>query len=235
MGGTFALLLAAGAGTRMGQPAKALSDLAGVPMFIHSYRAVVGSSGVDGVVILVPEASVEAASALLRLEDPGTRTVVAAGGETRQTSVRLGLEVLPGHADIVICHDAARPFASTALFDRVLGRLHEHGADRVEGVVPVVASPDTVKRVRNGLVLDTVPRDELGLVQTPQAFRRVALEEAHRQAERSGMVATDDAMLLEACGYRVAVVEGETGNFKITTVDDLHRAEQVRTVRERRD
>lgn len=233
MGGTFALLLAAGAGTRMGRPGKALSDLAGLPMFLHSYRAVLGSSGVDGVVILVPEAGVEAASAILRLEDPDTTTVVAAGGETRQASVRIGLSVLPGHADIAICHDAARPFASTRLFDRVLDRLHDQGTDRVDGVVPVIASPDTVKRVRGGLVLETLPRDELGLVQTPQAFRREALEEAHRQADRSGLVATDDAMLLEACGYRVAVVEGETGNFKITTLDDLRRAEQVQTVRER--
>jgi 2-C-methyl-D-erythritol 4-phosphate cytidylyltransferase len=212
----------------MGRPAKALTELGGIPMFLHSFRALRGSSQIAGVVILVPEANVDAAAVLLELEEPGIRSVIASGGDTRQASVRRGLDVLPEQADVVICHDAARPFASTALIDRVIRRLYDLGAASVDGVVPVVPSPDTVKRVRDGVVLETVPRDELGLVQTPQAFRRLALEDAHRQAERSGLVATDDATLLEVCGYRVAAVEGEARNFKITTPEDLRRAAQLR-------
>src|SRR5207237_1792345 len=95
----------------------------------------------------------------------------------------------------------------------------------VQGVVPVVPSPDTVKRVREGLVIETVSRDELGLVQTPQAFTAEALVDAHRRAQLTGLEATDDAMLLEAAGFRVAAVEGDPSNFKVTTPEDLRRAE----------
>jgi 2-C-methyl-D-erythritol 4-phosphate cytidylyltransferase/2-C-methyl-D-erythritol 2,4-cyclodiphosphate synthase len=140
------------------------------------------------------------------------------------------LAALPPEVDAVLCHDAARPFASASLFDRVMQRLAVGAGDvarRADGVVPVVPILDTVKRVRDDVVVETLPREELGLVQTPQAFRREALEDAHAQAVRSGLVATDDAMLLEAAGYRVAAVDGEVVNFKITTAEDLRRAEFV--------
>ena len=104
-------------------------------------------------------------------------------------------------------------------------RLLRPGEPQVDGVVPILSSADTVKRVRDGLVVETIPREELGLVQTPQAFRRAALEDAHARAEGSGLVGSDDAMLLEAAGYRVGVVVGEEANFKITTPGDLSRAE----------
>jgi 2-C-methyl-D-erythritol 4-phosphate cytidylyltransferase len=96
-----------------------------------------------------------------------------------------------------------------------------------EGAVPVIASPDTVKRIAGGLVIDTIPREDLGLVQTPQAFLVDILRRAHEEALRSDRTATDDAMLVEAIGGRVAAVEGEPGNFKITTREDLLRAESM--------
>jgi 2-C-methyl-D-erythritol 4-phosphate cytidylyltransferase len=208
----------------MGGGAKAFTNLGGFPMFVHALRTLAASRDVAGVVILVPEADLEMASAVLASEGAKTTTVVAVGGGTRQESVRRGLEVLPEQADVVVCHDAARPFASLALLERVTARLLG-GGTTVDGVVPVVASPDTVKRIRDGMVVETIRREELGLVQTPQAFRRRALEDAHRQAELSGLLATDDAMLLESASYRVAVVEGEQANFKITTTADLRWAE----------
>jgi 2-C-methyl-D-erythritol 4-phosphate cytidylyltransferase len=211
----------------MGRPAKALLDLGGFPMFIHAYRSLASWPDLAGVVIVVPEANVEAASACLETEQGSARTVIAVGGETRQASVRRGLEVLPDIADSILCHDAARPFASPSLVARVMTRLLERGAADVDGVVPILSSADTVKRVRNGLVVETVPREELGLAQTPQAFRRAALEDAHARAEGSGLVGTDDAMLLEAAGYRVGLVMGEEANFKITTPADLRRAEDI--------
>ena len=219
----------------MGRRAKALLDLGGFPMFIHAYRSLAAWPDLAGVVILVPEANVEAASSCLESELASARTVIAAGGETRQASVRRGLEVLPQAADSVLCHDAARPFASPSLVARVMTRLLRPGEPQVDGVVPILSSADTVKRVRDGLVVETIPREELGLVQTPQAFRRAALEDAHARAAGSGLVGTDDAMLLEAAGYRVGVVVGEEANFKITTPADLeiaramlaHQATQV--------
>jgi 2-C-methyl-D-erythritol 4-phosphate cytidylyltransferase len=225
VGATFVLLLAAGSGARIGRPGKAFLDLGGIPMVLHSLRSVAACRSIDGAVLLVPGDAVEAAGALVAAEDPPfrDRTIVRPGGETRVASVRRGLEALPREVDVVICHDAARPFASSALFDRVIGGLEGEAA----AAIPVLPVADTVKRVREGLVVETIARDELGLVQTPQAFRREALEDAHRRAGPSGSTATDDAMLLEAAGYRVVVVEGEPSNFKITTPEDLLRAEHL--------
>jgi 2-C-methyl-D-erythritol 4-phosphate cytidylyltransferase len=230
VGTTFALLLAAGSGNRLGRPAKAFLELGGLPMFLHSFRSIAGFGGVAGVVILVPDGFIDEARRGIASVDPAIPATVLVGGDTRQESVRCGLAALPPEVDAVLCHDAARPFASASLFERVTRRLAVGGgasADRAEGVVPVVPSLDTVKRVRDHVVVETLPREELGLVQTPQAFRRDALEDAHARAGRSGLVATDDAMLLEAAGYRVAAVEGEVVNFKITTAEDLRRAEYV--------
>jgi 2-C-methyl-D-erythritol 4-phosphate cytidylyltransferase len=193
-------------------------------MFLHSYRAIGECGRIEGVVVVVPEGHQEDADAWVRLEDSSARTIARVGGETRQASVYRGLQALPEDADLVVCHDAARPFASVALFERVIERL---GDPTVDGVIPVVPTPDTVKRIREGLVVETLPRQELGMVQTPQAFRRRALEDAHERAARNGISATDDAMLLEAAGYKVAVVDGEPGNFKVTTPEDVRRAEHL--------
>ena len=222
VGATLALLLAAGSGNRLGRQAKGFVELAGTPMFLHSYRSIAACSQIDGVIILVPDGYADSAKDWARSIAAGGRLEVRVGGETRVASVRRGLEALWREADTVLCHDAARPFASPDLFHRVLA-----GLAGFDGVVPVVPSPDTVKRVRGGRVIETFPREELGLVQTPQAFGAEALVEAHRRASHTGMDATDDAMLLEVAGYRVAAVEGEPANFKITTQEDLRRAELV--------
>lgn len=218
-----ALLLAAGSGSRLGGQAKAFLEVAGEPLFVRSLRAIAGSGAIDGVVMVVPEAFVdqpvrwrgELASRLGLF-------LVRPGGQTRQESVRIGLESLPDATEVVVCHDAARPFAGPNLFRRVIAALH--GAD---GVVPAIASPDTVKRVQGSRVIETIPREAVRLAQTPQAFSAGALRQAHRLAHDRGMEATDDATLLEAAGFAVVTVEGEPGNFKVTTAADLARAEDL--------
>ena len=220
-----AVLLAAGAGVRLGRGApKAFLPLAGRPMFALSLEAMARSGVVDCVVLVVPgELSERAGELVAGLPLTAPVEAVVSGGDTRQRSVALGLEALPAGTDRVLCHDAARPFASPELFRRVVRAL-----DRAEGAVPVVPSPDTVKRVRDGVVVETVPRSEVGLAQTPQGFAVWALRQAHRQAGSGGQTeATDDAALVERCGLRVVAVEGEPGNFKITTAEDYRRAELV--------
>jgi 2-C-methyl-D-erythritol 4-phosphate cytidylyltransferase len=215
-----ALLLAAGLGSRLGGVAKALVKIGGVPLFVRSLRAMAASSAIGSVVVVVPEDRAEEARAAVPAvwADPA-RIAIVGGGRTRQESVMRGLQAVPESARVLVCHDAARPFASPDLFRRVIGGLR--GA---EGSIPVIPSPDTVKRVRDGVVVETVPRPESALAQTPQAFVASALREAHRRAASEGWEATDDAMLLEACGFRVAVVPGEATNFKVTTPEDLRRA-----------
>jgi 2-C-methyl-D-erythritol 4-phosphate cytidylyltransferase len=144
-----------------------------------------------------------------------------AGGATRSASVRAGLAAVAPSATIVVVHDAARPLASPALFDAVIGAVRR-GAD---AAVPAVPVPDTVKRVDGDEVVETVARDELVVVQTPQAFRADALRAAHT----AGADATDDAALIEATDGRVVIVPGERANLKVTTPADLVMAAAILT------
>ena len=165
----------------------------------------------DGVVLAVPPD---------RGRDPEpSADVVVTGGTTRSESVRRALEAVPVAAELVIVHDAARPLASPALFAAVVAALADSGID---GAVPGLPVPDTIKRVHQGRVVETLDRTELVAVQTPQAFRATALRTAHA----GGADATDDAALVEALGGRVVVVQGETGNTKLTTGADLDWARQ---------
>jgi len=145
--------------------------------------------------------------------------LVVVGGDTRSDSVRAGLSVLP-FADVVVVHDAARPQASAELFLRVVNAVLL-GAD---AAIPALAVTDTVKRVIDHEVVGTVAREDLVTVQTPQAFRRETLVNAHASLER----ATDDAALVESIGGRVVIVDGERDNIKITDPGDLERLRRLR-------
>jgi 2-C-methyl-D-erythritol 4-phosphate cytidylyltransferase len=213
-----AIILAAGAGSRLGtERPKAFLPIGDRPMLAVAAASAAASSVVAAIVVTAPAGYEEEAVASLEgLPVPAT---VVLGGPTRQASVRAALEALDG-PDIVIVHDAARPFAPPDLFTEVV-RCVEQGAD---GAIPVLPLADTVKRLDGLRVVDTVSRDNLGLAQTPQAFRVAALKQAHDQAVHAGFEVTDDAMLLEQVGSVVAV-PGDPRNFKVTSMLDLARAE----------
>jgi 2-C-methyl-D-erythritol 4-phosphate cytidylyltransferase/2-C-methyl-D-erythritol 2,4-cyclodiphosphate synthase len=214
------IVLAAGAGERLGRDVpKALLPLGGRPILARAVSAAIGCPAVGLVVVTAPPGSEDLAHAIV--EPLGAHAVVT-GGATRHASVSAALAAVPDEAPIVVCHDAARALASPRLFGAVLDALP--GWD---GVVPVLAVSDTVKRVRGEAVVRTEPREELALAQTPQAFTAAALRDAHARARGSGMEFTDDAAALEWAGYRVRVVPGEVGNLKITTAEDLERAERM--------
>lgn len=185
-------------------------------MFAFSLEAMEASGVIDAVVVVAPRS--EFARARVMVEDLGSSLVhdLVPGGTSRSSSVIEGLAASPPTTEVVVCHDAARPFASAELFRRVVAALPS-----ADGVVPVIPSPDTIKRLDGSRVVETIPRDSVGLAQTPQAFRADALRAAH---ERDSTDATDDATLLERAGFRVETVEGEPSNFKITTSEDLSRA-----------
>jgi 2-C-methyl-D-erythritol 4-phosphate cytidylyltransferase len=221
--GAVALLLAAGEGRRLGWAIpKAFVPVGGRPMLEYSLVSIAQCGVIDSVVLVVPRAENRRVAALLsELKDGSLIDTVVSGGDTRQASVRQGLDALPERTEVVICHDAARPFASPALFVRVV-----EGLSGAEGAVPVIPTHDTVKRVVGGRVVHTLPREEIGLTQTPQAFLVGALKAAHERALGDETDATDDAVLLEGAGFGVAVVEGEPWNFKITFAEDLARANE---------
>jgi 2-C-methyl-D-erythritol 4-phosphate cytidylyltransferase len=177
------------------------------------------AASVSGVVVVAPPGWEEAVREAV--EGFGVDAVVP-GGETRQASVRAGLSAVGADIARILCHDAARPLASSELFSRALEALH--GWD---GVVPVVRVVDTVKRVQDGRIEGTEARDALALAQTPQAFTSAALRNAHERAVAEGFEGSDDALLLERAGYRVRAVDGERTNLKITTAEDLRLAEAL--------
>jgi 2-C-methyl-D-erythritol 4-phosphate cytidylyltransferase len=220
MGDVWAIVVAGGSGSRFGDSApKQFLDLGGLRLIDWALAAASVSCG--GVVAVLPAAHLEAITLA-----PGVAAV--AGGSTRSASVRAGLEAVPADAAVIVVHDAARPLADAALFERVIAAVRA-GAD---GAVPGVPVADTVKRVdpADGLVLETLDRPALRAIQTPQAFAADAL----RQAHAGGDDATDDAALVEAAGGRVVVVEGDPSNLKVTGPEDLVRAEDLLTRRSTR-
>jgi 2-C-methyl-D-erythritol 4-phosphate cytidylyltransferase len=216
--GAVAVVLAAGGGERLGHAIpKAFVELGGRPMLLHAVSNALRSKGIDAVVAVVPPGWED--GALHLLEPLGVRDVVA-GGDTRKASVRAGLAApTVTAANVIVCHDAARPLAPPSLFEAVL-----EGLEGAEGVVPVMPIADTVKRLRDGFVERTEPRDALATAQTPQAFDAAALIASHDRSDREGHEVTDDAAALEAAGYRVRAIEGDVAAFKITTPSDLARA-----------
>jgi len=202
--GVWAIVVAGGEGRRFGGP-KQFERVGG--RLVVEWAVDVARAATDGVVVVVPPSAVNDTS-----RHAGSQFVVA-GGSTRATSVRAGLAQVPKEAAIVVVHDAARPLASEELFNLVI-RAVKNGAD---AAVPAISVADTLKRVRDGLVVSTVDRRGLVAVQTPQAFRAAVLRRAHEGDPE----ATDDAALVEALGGTVVVVPGETHNRKITDADDV--------------
>jgi 2-C-methyl-D-erythritol 4-phosphate cytidylyltransferase len=207
---------AAGAGTRLGAGApKALRLLAGEPLLVHAVRRLRQCPSVGPVVVAAPTASVTEVTELLA----GFDVVVVAGGAERQDSVRQGLAALPPEVDLVLVHDAARALVPVAVVEAVVAALRA-GAP---AVVPVVAVADTVKRVMGEVVVETVAREDLRVVQTPQGFDRAVIELAHATTAP----VTDDASMVEALGVKVTTVPGAAVAFKVTTPFDLLVAEAV--------
>ena len=214
------ILLAAGAGRRLGGPEpKVLLPIGGRPVLAVA-AAAAAASGVGGLVVAFPPGWEGRARACVEGLEVDARFVE--GGETRQASVRAALEAVPASVAVVAIHDAARPFASPDLFRRVL-RAVERGPD---GAVPILPVADTVLRVRGEVVEGVESREELALGQTPQAFRTAALREAHANAEAVGASFTDDASMLRWAGYEVLAVPGDPDNVKITTLADLAHADR---------
>jgi 2-C-methyl-D-erythritol 4-phosphate cytidylyltransferase len=226
----WAVLAAAGRGERLGgvvdsaapqgpaaHPApgrpKAFAQLRGRPLLAESLERLESSEWIDSIVVVAPPDWEE--PVILLAEELGCGKVVAAvaGGESRAESVRIGVGEVGEDAAAILVHDAARPVVPSEVIERLLAALNE-GWD---GAIPGLPLTDTVKRVHEGSVIETLPRDELAAVQTPQAFVASVL----REAVAAGGEATDCAALVEARGGRVRVVEGDPRLLKVTTPADL--------------
>ncbi|MET0514881.1 MAG: 2-C-methyl-D-erythritol 4-phosphate cytidylyltransferase [Nitrospiraceae bacterium] len=224
-----ALVPAAGRGLRMGGPiAKQFLSLAGLPLIVHTLRVLHISSVIEEIILAVPEPDRQYCfDHIVGPHGFGKVTKIVSGGERRQDSVRHALAEVRADAEIVLVHDAVRPFLTEDMIEQVVAQARVHGA-------AIVALPmrDTVKQVtKEGLVEHTVDRSPLWLAQTPQAFRRNWLEEAHAQARANGTHATDDAHLVELLGRPVMLVEGSGENIKVTRPEDLIIGEAILAAR----
>lgn len=223
-GRAVALVPAGGTGARMGASRpKQYLVLGGEPIVARTLRALARCRAIRGSVVAVPEAWVEATRRLLGRHRVPRVLEVVAGGAERQESVWRALQAAPADAALVVVHDAVRPFIDPALVEAVIAAAARTGA-----ATCALPARETVKRVRDGLVEATLDREGLWLVQTPQAFRRDLLREAHVRARRDGFTGTDDAVLVERLGAAVAVVPGLRQNVKITTPEDLALARRSR-------
>ena len=203
---------------------KAFVKVGGRAMLSYSLGAVAQVNSIGEVVITVPEGFESAARAEAAAAGLGLPVKITPGGAERQDSVRIALALTSSETELVIVHDAARPLATPAIFEACLS-----AAGRAGGAIAAIPVADTLKRVAGGgnAIAATVARAGLWQAQTPQAFRRELLVAAHRRAVSEGVVATDDADLVERTGARVEVVEGSTANLKITTPSDLAIVEAI--------
>lgn len=219
-----ALIPAAGMGKRMGAGInKQYLLLAGKPILAHTLAVFESAPFVDDVYLIIPEDEISFCqeNVVERYGFGKVRRIVA-GGSERQHSVLNGLRAVEqaGPDDPVIIHDGVRPFIPLSVIEQSV-----ETARTQDGALVAVPVKDTVKVVREGVVVETPPRETLWLAQTPQTFRYGIIREAYEQAEADGWLGTDDASLLERLGKSVRIVPGVYGNFKITTPEDLVLAE----------
>ncbi|MEH7117739.1 2-C-methyl-D-erythritol 4-phosphate cytidylyltransferase [Neobacillus vireti] len=222
------IIPAAGLGKRMrAGKNKLLLELKEVPVLIHTLRVFEEDEACRKIILAInPQDEKEIKKLLNKYQITKVNDLVA-GGQERQHSIHNGLKTVHGDG-IILVHDAARPFIRKDHIHRLTEKAEETGA-----AIIGVPAKDTMKKVTNGVVMETVERSSLWVVQTPQAFRISILKEAYEKAARDQFVGTDDASLVERLDAEVSIVEGDYDNIKLTTPEDLYFAEAIIKKREK--
>lgn len=225
------IIPAAGLGTRMSAPggkvptSKQFAELNGVPIILHTLRKFAAVSEVSEIYIAMRKPESDAFQARLQQERFAKPIHIVEGGEHRQHSVANALAAVnASKEDIVLVHDAVRPFVDAEIISNVIESAKKNGA-----AIAAIPAFDTIKQVdrtaEGAVVNATIPREHIVLVQTPQGFRYHVLKKAFDEAERDGFAGTDEASIVERSGHQVSVVMGSRRNIKITTPDDMELAE----------
>jgi 2-C-methyl-D-erythritol 4-phosphate cytidylyltransferase len=224
------ILPAAGQGKRMGAGKnKLLLKLNGLPVLIHTLRVFEQDEDCSGIILAIHPQDEMEFQALLTSYNVSKVIRLVPGGKERQDSIYNALNSVESDG-IILVHDAARPFIQKDHIHRLTEKAAETGA-----AILGVPAKDTIKKVQDGVVVETVERSSLWAVQTPQAFRISLLTEAYKKAEKDHFLGTDDASLVERLHYPVAIVEGDYDNIKLTTPEDLYFAEAILEKRKRLD
>jgi len=216
-----AVIPAAGSGERFGGK-KQLKNLGGRPLLYHTLQPFVRSGLINEIIVVVSKGDVDQVNRELRSMISTKPVKVVVGGNSRQVSVHNGLAATDESSELICVHDAVRPFVSEDLIEKAANACSEH-----DGVIVAQSSTDTIKRIMENQILETIPRKTIWRAQTPQIFLKRALQEALELAEAEGIQGTDEASLLERIGYQVGFVEGSSLNIKITTEEDWVFAEAI--------
>jgi 2-C-methyl-D-erythritol 4-phosphate cytidylyltransferase len=219
---TIALITAAGKGQRMqSEIPKQYLSLGGKPILVHTLQVFEECPGIDGIYLIVPQDQLSMVQKDL-IEKYHFKKVLklVRGGKMRQLSVWNGLQAIRSGCSIVVVHDGVRPFISCRLIKKSIEEAQKSGA-----AVVGVPAKDTVKRIVKGKKVQTLPREEIWLAQTPQSFQFSLLKRAYQKAQQEDILGTDDASLVERLGHPITLIKGDYSNIKITTPEDLAWAE----------
>lgn len=216
-----AVIPAAGSGERFGGK-KQLKIMGRRPLLFHTLKPFIDSDLIFEIVVVAPKNDVQQLSRELKSMISVKPVTVVAGGNTRQKSVFNGLKAASDSSELICVHDAVRPFVTKDLIEKAISGCSEH-----DGVIVAQPSTDTIKKVMDNQILETLQREIIWRAQTPQVFSKSALQEALKMAEEENIQGTDEASLLERIGYQVGFVEGSSLNIKITTEQDWVFAEAI--------
>lgn len=217
------VIAAGGSSDRMGGVNKLLHEVAGKAVLVRSVEAFILAQRINEIIVVVSPENYDACSEVLKSAGILNRVSLTTGGKTRSESVRNGLHAASKHTDIVLIHDAARPFVSEELIDNCIEAALEYGA-----ACAAVPLTDTLKAAdKKGMVKKTLSRENLFRIQTPQAFMYRDILKLHNKAAVRGLKVTDDASIAEYFGFEVFIVESDYSNIKITTKTDLISAEAL--------
>lgn len=216
------LIPAAGQGKRLGGTRKQFRRLGGKPLLVQTLLLFERHPEIGHIVVSAPKETVDILRAELETAGLTKLTDIVTGGDTRQDSVAAALRVVPQAVDVILVHDAVRPFVEQVHISVVIATVRSEGAAAL--AIPVA---DTMRRGDTGQFHETVPRRNLYRMQTPQGFRKTWFEEAHRMAKKLHVQSTDDVDLVQHIGCPVQIVPGGSLNFKITTPDDWELATMI--------
>jgi 2-C-methyl-D-erythritol 4-phosphate cytidylyltransferase len=218
---TDCIIVAAGSGKRLGaKTPKAFVRLAGRPLFVHPLLVFAGHPSISRIILVVPSTMTQKARRIISRFPIKKEILIVNGGAHRWQSVKNGVQV--SQAEWVMIHDSARPFVTRTIIDAVLG-----AAKKYDAIIAATPEVDTVRRFTGDRAGDTLDRNGLVRVQTPQLFRRARLIDAFKHTASLSSAPTDEAMLMEAAGIPVGIAPGGPLNFKITTKEDFEMAEAL--------
>ena len=213
-----AIITAAGSGRRFGE-AKQFKKLHGKPLYQYSLDIFIKSRLFDEIILVIPNSNQEKVQKEIKRKY-GSQVSLVIGGPDRQDSVKNAIQNSNPNIDLVVIHDAARPFITTTLIEKCIS-----ACETSDGAIIAMQPHDTIKFSKDNIVEKTIDRSNIWMAQTPQAFNKQKILEAYSSREFDDLIVTDESSLMEKLGYKIMIVPGTGKNFKITTFDDWKRAE----------